>query len=444
MTITIERKPRCRALVRAEISTEGVEDLRRHILRDLVQRAKIPGFRKGKTPRRVLEQRFGKHVGQELETKLAEQILKKAEDNKELSILKALKISASQEHPDGSWSMVLEVLTSPSFELPNYKGIPLRVPPLEVDPAAIDELLEKNRKERADYEDLPAGTPLEMGRFAVVDYEGSIGGAPLVDRLTPEARYFAQRSDTWFKLEEGIFLPGFARGLEGHQAGERVQVRVVLPEDFPFEDLRGQEVDYAVSIKAVKEERLPSLESLAEGVPGGLPELRTLMTAKLAQAQMHDRRRILESGVLEYLHRAVDFELPPEVVNAHAQRNVDNLVRHNQSMGVPEEVIRKQEEQIIEAAGKRARQDLKTEFILNEIGRREGIQVTPEQLRAEVNEMAKSAGMSYSKTRERLVRSGGIRQVAQNQFFRNVVDFLIAEANITEEEAGGSTPPSAL
>ncbi|HUF64240.1 MAG TPA: trigger factor [Verrucomicrobiales bacterium] len=443
MTITIERKPRCRALVRAEIPAEGVEEARRRILRDLVQRAKIPGFRKGKTPRRVLEQRFGKQVAHQLETKLAEQILRKAEDIRELSILKALKVSASQGHADGSWSMVVEVLTNPSFELPNYKGIPLQVPPLEVDPAAVDEVLEMRRKERADYEDLPAGTPLEMGRFAVVDYEGFIEGAPLVDRLTAEARYFAQRADTWFKLEEEIFLPGFAEGLVGHQAGENVQVRIVLPEDFAFEDLRGHEVEYAVAIKAVKEERLPSLESIAEDVPGGLEELRTLVSSQLAQAQLDHRQRALESGILEYLHRAVDFELPPEVVSAHAQRNVDKLVRHNQSMGVPEEVIRGQEEAIVEAAGKRARQDLKTEFILSEIGRIEGIEVTPEQLRREVNEIAEASGMSHSKAMQRLERNGGLRQVAQTQFFRNVVDFLVAEANITVEEAEGSTPPPA-
>jgi FKBP-type peptidyl-prolyl cis-trans isomerase (trigger factor) len=216
-----------------------------------------------------------------------------------------------------------------------------------------------------------------------------------------------------------------------------------MPDDFAIEDLRGLQVEYTVVIKGVKSERLPSLESLAGGSEEGVAALRELVKTEMLLERTRVRARALDSELLSFLHRAVDFELPPEMVRAYAQRSVNDLVRENQSMGVSDEIIRGQEEAIVEAAGHRARRELKTEFILSEISRREGIALTNEELREAVNDIAKSVGFSYSKTMQRLVQNRRIREVGTKRLFRKVLDFLIDRAKIVEEEPNETAPPSA-
>jgi len=183
MTINLTQGEKCQATLTVEIPVETVTVAREGVTKQFLMQAKVPGYRPGKVPRKLIEKRFASGIKEEVEKKLGEQAMSEARQKEDLHILAVMK-DEMVSNVDESYTLRADLLVAPSFELPDYKGIPIELPKEEVTDGHLETLIERWKDQHADYADVEEGA-LEMGHYAVIDYKATLDGEPVVKEDSP-------------------------------------------------------------------------------------------------------------------------------------------------------------------------------------------------------------------------------------------------------------------
>jgi trigger factor len=426
MNVTVEKLPECKASMRVEVPADVIAGERAKIVQTYAKQAKLPGFRPGKVPTAVIEKRFATQIASEVEGRVIDTAIKEGVKKEELKVLEVAAVEQKSHNPDGTFSFTAELVLSPEFELPEYKNIPVKVPPSEVTDAQLDVALTQLRERFADFADVE-GRALGMGDFAVLDYKGAIG-EQTVGEVAPDApAHIAQNSGYWLRMDEGTFFPTFCTQLVGMNVGDERTVTITVPEDFRVEALRGREITYEVKLGEIKEQTLPELD---DAFAARLDEGKTLEEVKvtLRENMEEDRNRRIDefvtNQIVEFFNQNVDFELPRDAVMQEAQSRVNSIVEDNSKRGVNEEEIQTHREEIIQNATAQAKLTLKTTFILREIAKREKIEVTREQMLDRIAGIAHQQKTPVKKLIKELQKNDGISSIHSNLIAQNTIEFL--------------------
>ena len=324
------------------------------------------------------------------------------------------------------------VVTAPEFELPDYKEIPVELPDRKITQAEVDEAIERLRDQSADFVDVPERA-LQMGDFAVLDFEGSLENKP-ISEIAPQASKNLQGGKKfWLHLAPENFLPNFCEQLIGLKPGETRLVIINFLDEFPVKELAGKKADYAVTLREIKEKVLPAIDDAlaAKLVPGKtLAALREMIEHDLEHAKEHDSERAKESQIVKYLHERIQVELPPALLQNETRRALAELVQRNRERGVTDDMLKEKEKEWIDAAAGLASHRLKTNFILHRIAERENIQVTKEDLDLRMRQEAKRYDISPEKMRKELRERNALDEVAEQLLLAKTLDFLKANVSI--------------
>ena len=219
MKVEVENQPHCVATLKIELPPEQVSKEWDAIASSFAAQARIPGYRPGKAPRRVIEAKFRKDIQDELTKKLVSKSYHEAIAEKQLRVVSLTNLEDVEFGEDRSMRFRATVVTAPEFELPEYKGIPLQLPDTKVTEAEIDAAVERLREQSADFVDVPE-RGLEMEDFAVIDFEGTIDGKPIAE-IAPEASKNLQGGKKfWLRLAPDNFLPRFVEQMLGQKPEE--------------------------------------------------------------------------------------------------------------------------------------------------------------------------------------------------------------------------------
>lgn len=437
MTINVEKLPECKALLRVEVPAEDVATERKQIVKIYSAQAKIPGFRPGKTPSAVIEKRYKEQIESELEERAVKQSLQKAAEDEKLEIIRVSGVTDQKHNPDGTFSFTTELVVAPEFELPEYKGITVQVPKIDVTDEQLAEALDQIRERFSDYKDIE-GRAAAMGDFAVINYKGSIDGSPIGEAAPAAPATIAQNTGFWLRMAEDTFLPGFCAALVGAANEETKEISVTIPEDFPDEQLRNRKVDYSVEIVGLKEQVLPELDDeFANKVEAGktLDEVKNSLRAQMEAQRLGYRKEIVTNQLLDKIHSNLDFELPQEIVMRETQSRVDEIVNSNSERGIAQDEIVENQQKIIEAAGQQAALSVKTSFIIEQIADAEEIKVEREDLMARVAEIAARNNTPVKKLTKQLEKQNGFGRIHNSLRIEKTFDFLRDSAVIEEVEA---------
>src|SRR5438477_5334109 len=178
MKVEVEKQPDSVSTLQIELPPEQVAKEWNAIADSFARHAKIPGYRPGKAPRRVIEAKFRKEIQEELTKKLVSKSYRDAIEEKQLRVVSLTNVEDVQFGEDKSMRFCATVVTAPEFDLPDYKSISVEVPDSKVSAADVDAALERLRDQAADFVDVPE-RGLEMEDFAVIDFEGSMEGKPI-------------------------------------------------------------------------------------------------------------------------------------------------------------------------------------------------------------------------------------------------------------------------
>jgi len=387
----------------------------------------------------VIDKRFRKEIQDELTKKLVSKSYHEAVEQEHLRVASLTNIEDIQFGEDKSMRFRATVVIAPEFELPDYKKIPVQLPDTKVSDAEIEEALERLREQSADFVDVP-GRGLQMGDFAVLDFEGSMDSKP-ISEIAPQASKNLQGGKKfWLHLAADNFLPKFCEQLVGQKPGETRLAIVEFPADFPVKELAGKKADYAVTVREVKEKVLPPIDDAlaAKLAPGKtLVDLRQLLEHDIEHAKEHDVERAKESQIMKYLHERIQFELPPALLQNETRRALAELVQRNRERGVTDEMLKEKERELIDGAAGVAAHRLKTNFILHRIVERENIEVAKEDVDLRIRQEAARYDISPEKMRKELQQKDVLDDVAEQILLGKTLDFL--KANVSIEPAQEST-----
>ena len=445
MKVEVENQPQGTATLKIELPPEVVRKEWDAIANNYSRYARIPGYRPGKAPRQVIEKKFRKEIQDELTKALVSKSYHEAIAEKQLRVVSLTDLGDVEFGEDRSMSFRATVVTAPEFDLPEYKNIPVQLPGTDVTEAEIDAALERLRDQSADFTDVP-DRELALGDFAVLDFTGAIDGVPISEIVPEASKNLHGGKKFWLHLAPENFLPQFCEQIVGMKPGETRSVQVVFPEDFPVKELGGKKADYAVTLNEIKQKVLPAVDDAfaAKLMPEKtLADLRHTIEHNLEHEKEHEIDRAKESQIVKYLQEQVTFDLPPSLLKNETRRALNELVHRNRERGIPDEMLKGKEKELIEGAGSLAAHRLKTNFILHRIAEREKIEVTREELDERIREQAAHYNISVEKMRKELEEHDRLNGLAEEVLLGKTLDFLKQNVKVENTlEPAAVTPPT--
>jgi trigger factor len=439
MKVEVETQPGSVSMLQIELPPEEVSKEWDAIANSFARFAKIPGYRPGKAPRAVVEKRFRKEIHDELTKKLVSRSYHDAIEQKQLRVVSLTNVEDVQFGDDKSMRFRATVVTAPEFELPEYRNIPVRLPDTKVSEVEVDAALERLREQSADFADVPE-RGLQMEDFAVLDFEGAIEGRPINEIAPNASKNLHGGKKFWLHVAPENFLPRFCEQIVGMKRGETRSVQVELPAEFPVAELAGKKADYAVTLNEIKQKVLPSIDDAfaARLVPGKtVADLRHMIEHDLEHEKEHEVERAKESQIVKFLHEHTAFDLPLPLLKSETRRALNELVHGNRARGVPDDILKGKEKELVEGAGSLAAHRLKTNFILSRIAEHEKIEVSREELDARIRGEAARHDISVDKMRKELQEHDGLDGLAEQLLLGKTLDFLKANVSVekTQEPA---------
>jgi trigger factor len=432
MNVEVEHLPNCLASLHVELPAERVQQQWNEVAKRFRQAARIPGFRPGKAPQGVVDAKFRKEIQEELTRKLVQETTKEAIREKGLKVLSVSNVDDVEFNSDHSMRFTATLITTPEFELPEYKGIPIKLPPKEVTEEQVNVALDRLRERHATFSDLE-GAALETGGFAVIDFTTSVDGKPLLEAVPDAPKLLSGNNDFWIRATDDTLLPGFVPSLLGMQVGDIKEFQLPVPDNFPNTGLAGKVIHFRVTLKALKKMDLPDLtDEFAAQVAEGLTaeKLRELVQARVQEERLNEINAQARNQIIDYLVKHVECELPQTYVRDETRRIMSEIVEHNQQRGVSEDVLRESGKAIVDTASRSAKDRLKASFILTGIGEQENIKVTPDDVKQRVAELAAQYRMPYEKAMAELDRKGALSQIYEEIQIGKVLDFLTSNATV--------------
>ncbi|EQF45378.1 trigger factor [Clostridioides difficile CD175] len=387
----------------------------------------IPGFRKGKAPRIVIETQYGKGIfyNDAIEI-LFPEVYPEAIKELDIDPIDNPDLDIEEISKDNGLVMVLNVEVKPEFELGNYKGIEIAkventVSDENVD-AKLQEMVEKNAR-LVSVED----KALEDGYTAIIDFEGFENGVAF-DGGKGENYNLVIGSNT--------FIPGFEEQLVGKKAGEEVEVNVTFPEEYHSQDLAGKPVVFNVKINDVKVKELSALDDeFAKDTSefDSLDELKADVRAKLEEEAKNRADAETRNSVVEKVAENTEIEIP-EVMIQHQIDNMLNELNYQlqyQGFGLQQllEMTGRTMEELREERKEDAKKLVKSSLVLEAITKAEGIEATEEEFKAELEKMASAYNMEVEKI-EASLRDADKEDIKGQIKIRKTIDLLVDNATI--------------
>ncbi len=394
--------------LKIEIPAEVVEGEIQKALKEIQRKAKIPGFRPGKAPLSIIEKKFGKDAESEVLEKLVSQYYDKAVKEANVKpLLPPMAEDAIDIKRNEPLYFELIVETLPEIENLNYEGIEIEEISIEVTDKDIEEVLQNLSKQRGIYE--PTEEPAQKEDLIVIDYKTNIG---------KEAKDFV------YRLGYGPFPEEFSNALIGRKKGESFTMEIDFPED-SIADFAGKNVNFQVTVKDIKRRKDIPLEELpAELGFEDMEKLKIHVRESLERAKKEQAEEKKKMEILNKLLEKHNFELPEGLIEMEIRR----IAEEYEKMGIN---IVEQMDKITEIA----KRNVKMFILLQVIGDKEGVSVTEEDIKEEINNMAKKYSATPQAVIQYYLSRYGSLDVFQNSIFQNkVLNILLQKSKTIKNE----------
>jgi len=442
VNITVETLAPCRKQLRVEIDAAAVDSAFESITKGFQKEANLPGFRPGKAPKDMVVRKYDKDIQEEVKKKLISDNYRKALDEEKLDVIGYPDIEELQFGRGQALQFLATVETSPEFDLPDYKGLPVEVETKCVTDEDVDKAINLLRDQRVDFKTVER--EITSADMAVVNYTGTCEGKPLTE-LAPTARGLTEQKNFWVDMEPGKFIPGFSEQLVGTKAGDKKTVNVDFPSDFVTEQLAGKSGVYEVEVVEVKERVLPVVDDEFAKSFGAedLTKLKEGVRRDLENELKYSKDKAIRNQLIRALLERVQFDLPESSVEQETRNVVYDIVNENQKRGVSREEIDKQKNEIYSAAAQSARERVKVSFLLRKIAEKEKIGVSQEEVARRVQTMASMYKMPADKFVKDLQKRNGIVEIYDQLANEKTVEFLQTNAKIEEAAVSATALPPA-
>ena len=436
-TCEIEDAGPCKKLVKASVPADKVKEILDHNYAELATTVSLPGFRRGRVPRRLLEKRFGEDLEKDVkETLLAESFEELAREEN-FRILGEPGFDKVEFDSGSDFTYEADVTVYPDFDLPEYKGIEVEKAESAVEEGRLDEELEKLRKSRAEMVPVDAEKASADDQF-IGSYELIKDDAAL--KTVDQAGFVPSSGNLEaFAIEDlEKLVEKWDRSGAGTSDGTPLEIEVTVPGHYPDEVLRGKEVLLRFQLEKALTADLPDLdEELAKALGAeSIDSLKETIEQQLQKDVERQDQVELEKNIVNSIVEKLDFELPVDLIERQKTGAEERVAQEGVAAGKDEKEIDEDRKKAGEAAADDLIGELKEFFLLEKIGDKEKIFATEEEISQRIQMMSMVYGVPPATLVEQLQESGRIDEIRQTLRNEKVKSFLREKADII----GGESP----
>lgn len=425
MSLQVEKMEKNMAKLTIEVSAEELDKAMQNAYLKARGKISIPGFRKGKAPRKMIEQMYGKGIFlEDAANALIPEHYSKALEECDLEIVSQPEIDVTQAEPGKAFIFTAEVAVKPEVTLGEYKGVEVPKSETEVTDEDIDAEIKKEQEKNSrtvTVEDRGA----ENGDITTIDFEG------FVDGIAFEG---GKGTDYPLTLGSGSFIPGFEDQLVGAKAGDHVEVNVTFPEEYQAAELAGKAAVFQCDVKKVETKELPELDDdFAQDVSefDTLAEYREDVKKNLTEKKEKEARAAKENAAVDKAIENAEMEIPDAMINTQVRQMMNDFASRMQSQGLTMEqyfqftgmTAEKMQEEMKPQALKR----IQTRLVLEKIAETENIEVSEDEVNEEISKMAEMYKMEADKLKE-LLGDRELEQMKKDMAVQKAVTLVADEA----------------
>ena len=425
MSLQVEKMEKNMAKLTIEVSAEELDKAMQNAYLKARGKISIPGFRKGKAPRKMIEQMYGKGIFlEDAVNALIPEHYSKALEECDLEIVSQPEIDVTQAEPGKAFIFTAEVAVKPEVTLGEYKGVEVPKSETEVTDEDIDAEIKKEQEKNSrtvTVEDRGA----ENGDITTIDFEGFVDGVAFEG---------GKGTDYPLTLGSGSFIPGFEDQLVGAKAGDHVEVNVTFPEEYQAAELAGKAAVFQCDVKKVETKELPELDDdCAQDVSefDTLAEYREDVKKNLTEKKEKEARAAKENAAVDKAIENAEMEIPDAMLNTQVRQMMNDFASRMQSQGLTMEqyfqftgmTAEKMQEEMKPQALKR----IQTRLVLEKIAETENIEVSEDEVNEEISKMAEMYKMEADKLKE-LLGDRELEQMKKDMAVQKAVTLVADEA----------------
>jgi len=396
MKVTQEKLPASQIGLEIEIPAEKSQQSYEQVIQNFTRAANIPGFRKGKVPRQILLQRLGvTRIKAAALEELIQNGITEAIKQAEIEAIGQPQLRSSFDELIGTFepgkpltfSATVDVL--PEIELKQYSGLQVQAEEVKYDPERVEKVLEENRQERATL--IPVeGRAAQMGDVVIIDFKGYL--EPEAEGEEPKEIEGASATDFETELSPGRFIEGFVDGIVGVSPGETKEISAQFPEGYAQAELAGKAANFTVTVKELKEKELPELnDDFAQEISEfeTLAELRSTLETRFREEAEKKTKSNKQQALLDELSKHLEADLPETLIEQEVDALLMQTATQLQRQGIDVKKLFTREivPQLRDRSRPEAIEKLKRSLALQEVAKKEAIEVEPAAVEARVKEL---------------------------------------------------------
>ena len=431
MSLQVEKLEKNMAKLTIEVSAEDLDKAMEKAYQKQKSRISLPGFRKGKAPRKMIESMYGKGVFMEdAVNSLVPQEYTKALGECDLEIVSQPEINVTQMEPGKALIFTADVAVKPEVTLGDYKGVEVPKSEIAVTDEEVDAEVKKEQDKNARtvaVEDRAAAN----GDITTIDFEGFVDGVAFEG---------GKGTDYALTLGSGTFIPGFEDQLVGANTGDHVEVKVTFPEEYQAKELAGKEAVFQCDVKKIETKEVPELDDeFAKDVSefDTLAEYKEDVKKKLTEKKEKEARTAKENAAVDKAIENAQMDIPELMTKTECRQMMDDFSRRMQQQGLSMEqyfqFTGQSMDKMLEDMKPQALKRIQTRLVLEKIAEAEDIQPSEEEITEEIQKMADAYKMEADKIREAIGESG-LEQMKKDMAVQKAVT-VIADAAVEVEKA---------
>lgn len=432
-----EKREKSEAEIVVEINTEEFDSAIGKAYIKIRNQIAVPGFRKGKAPRKIIEKMYGATVfHSDALDALIPSVMKTISEESGLRIIGFPQVTdVNIQDGNNGADITVAVAVYPEITLGEYKGLSAVKPAVEAPESEIDSEIAGMRLRNARIE--KADRPAINGDVAVIDYEGFVDGEPFEG---------GKGADYELELGSGSFIPGFEEKIQGMTAGEQRDLELVFPDNYA-EHLAGKPVVFKVKLNELKEKILPELDDeFAKDVSefDTLDEYRADIREKLMKSRQTDADAIFENALMDKVVEAMEAEIPDAMIETQMDNSVESFARRLSTYGMDPaayfQAMKVSPETFRENMRESSEKQVRVMLALEKIAEVEGIEISAEDIENEYKELAERYSMEVDKLKESVREEDVMQDLKVRRAAKVVVDSASAES-APESETNDAPEP---
>ena len=396
----------CKRSLDIEIPLDQVEQAKERVTNSIKQRVRLPGFRPGKAPVSLVQSRFEREIREEVLEVLLPQAFRERVSKDELKVVGTPNITDLHFEPGEAIRFKADFEVAPEFELPDYRGLPVKYQEPTVTDEEIDARLQAMREAKAEYVNQDP-RPIENGDHVLVHLKSVSGLAEPIDE-----------DNLQMEVGGADTLPVFTENLIGTQPDETKEFDVTYPEDYGREQLAGKTVRFQLTPKTIRKKELPPLDDEFAKDLGGdyqtLDDLKEAVKKATFQEKQYEGQQQAKEELIDRLVESADFPIPEAYVERQMENQVRASLRELAGKGIDPNTIKLDWEKVKETQRDRALRNVKASLLLEKISNQEGISATQDEVDREVQRVARSEREPVAVTRARLEKEGVLERIADH------------------------------